>query len=188
MRLKNSFLWLSIICGLLVLSFILFPLLRLVSGPSPERMSEAIHDINVRRAIWLSIYTAGLAALISLLLGTPLAYLLARRQFPGKSLLESIIDLPIVIPHPVVGIAILGVVGKNFWLGRLLHEIGIRMMGSVTGIVTVLVFVSIPSISTRPRTVLRAFLRAWRMSPDPWGLLFRHLFSNHPSSRFPEHF
>jgi len=144
MRLKNSFLWLSIICGLLVLSFILFPLLRLVSGPSPERMSEAIHDINVRRAIWLSIYTAGLAALISLLLGTPLAYLLARRQFPGKSLLESIIDLPIVIPHPVVGIAILGVVGKNFWLGRLLHEIGIRMMGSVTGIVTVLVFVAIP--------------------------------------------
>ena len=144
MRIKNSFLWLSIISGLLVLGFILFPLLRLISAPSPGQLSEALGDITVRKAIWLSIYTAGMAALISLLLGTPLAYLLARKQFPGKSLLESIIDLPIVIPHPVVGIAILSVVGKNFWLGRILSEIGIRIMGSVTGIVTVLVFVGIP--------------------------------------------
>lgn len=144
MKIKNSLLWLSIISGVLVLGFILLPLLRLLLSPSPERLSEALHDINVGKAIWLSIYTAGLAALISLVLGTPLAYLLARKQFPGKSLVESIIDLPIVIPHPVVGIAILSIVGKDFWLGRILHSLGIRILGSVTGIVTVLVFVGIP--------------------------------------------
>ncbi|MDP8213920.1 MAG: ABC transporter permease [Candidatus Euphemobacter frigidus] len=144
MRIKNSFLWLALICGLLVLGFILFPLLRLLTAPDPEQMGEALRDVTVRKAIWLSVHTAGLAALISLLLGTPLAYILARKRFPGKSLVESVIDLPIVIPHPVVGIAILSVVGRNFWLGRILHEIGIRIMGSVTGIVVVLVFVAIP--------------------------------------------
>ena len=58
-------------------------------------------------SIGLSIYTSGMAALISFLIGTPFAYLLARKNFFGKKLVESIIDLPIMIPHPVVGIAIL---------------------------------------------------------------------------------
>jgi molybdate/tungstate transport system permease protein len=57
---------------------------------------------------------------------------------------EGIIDLPIAIPHPVVGIAILSVAGRNHWFGQILGELGIRVMGSVTGIVTVLTFVGIP--------------------------------------------
>jgi molybdate/tungstate transport system permease protein len=98
----------------------------------------------VVRSIWLSIYTAGAAALISFFFGTPLAYLLARTSFRGKRFLESIIDIPIVIPHPVVGIAILSVAGKNHFLGEIMQELGIRIMGSVTGIITVLTFVGLP--------------------------------------------
>ncbi len=82
--------------------------------------------------------------MISFVLGTPLAYLLARRDFKCKRLVEGIIDLPIVIPHPVVGIAILSVVGKNHWIGRGLAELGVRVMGSVTGIIAVLIFVGLP--------------------------------------------
>jgi molybdate/tungstate transport system permease protein len=59
-------------------------------------------------------------------------------------LVEGIIDLPIVIPHPVVGIAILSVAGRNHWIGQFLSELGIRVMGSVTGIVVVLTFVGMP--------------------------------------------
>ncbi len=58
--------------------------------------------------------------------------------------MESIVDLPMMIPHPVIGIAILGLVGKNHWIGRCLHSLGIRIMGSVTGIVIVLIFVGLP--------------------------------------------
>jgi molybdate/tungstate transport system permease protein len=90
------------------------------------------------------MYTAVSAACISFLIGTPLAYLLARFQFRGKHLVESIIDLPIVIPHPVVGIAILSVAGKNHWLGQFFSDVGIRIMGSTTGIITVLTFVGMP--------------------------------------------
>jgi len=141
---RGPFFWISVSCGLVIMAFILLPLIQLITSPSVEMLRESISDENVVRSIWLSIYTAGLAALISFFFGTPLAYLLARSEFRGKRLVEGIIDLPIAIPHPVVGIAILSVAGKNHWFGQMLAEVGVRIMGSVTGIVTVLIFVGIP--------------------------------------------
>jgi molybdate/tungstate transport system permease protein len=141
---REPFFWISISCGIVIMAFIVLPLMQLLTSPSVEMLRESIGDRDVVRSIWLSIYTAGLAALISFVLGTPLAYLLARHDFRGKRLVEGIIDLPIAIPHPVVGIAILSVAGKNHWFGQILAELGVRIMGSVTGIVTVLVFVGIP--------------------------------------------
>ena len=141
---KGPFFWLTVSSAVLVLVLILLPLLQLMTAPEGKMLIETIKDRDVLRSIWLSIYTAGLSAFICFLLGVPLAYLLARTEFFGKHLVESIIDLPIVIPHPVVGIAILGVVGKNHPIGGLLYALGIRMMGSVPGIITVLVFVGLP--------------------------------------------
>jgi molybdate/tungstate transport system permease protein len=141
---REPFFWVSVSCGIVIMAFIILPLIQLLTSPSLEMLRESIGDTDVVRSIWLSIYTAGLAALISFVLGTPLAYLLARSQFRGKRLVEGIIDLPIAIPHPVVGIAILSVAGRNHWFGQILGELGIRIMGSVTGIVTVLTFVGIP--------------------------------------------
>jgi len=57
---------------------------------------------------------------------------------------EAIIDIPIIIPHPVVGIALLSIAGRNYWLGRVFNALGIRIMGSVTGIIMVLTFVGLP--------------------------------------------
>jgi molybdate/tungstate transport system permease protein len=141
---REPFFWVSVSCGIVIMAFIILPLIQLLTSPSLEMLRESIGDTDVVRSIWLSIYTAGLAALISFVLGTPLAYLLARSKFRGKRLVEGIIDLPIAIPHPVVGIAILSLAGRNHWFGQMLGELGIRIMGSVTGIVTVLTFVGIP--------------------------------------------
>jgi len=141
---REPFFWITISCGLVIMAFIILPLIEMMTAPSLAMLKATIKDKDVLRSIWLSIYAAGLASLISFSLGTPLAYLLARSDFRGKRLVEGIIDLPIVIPHPVVGIAILGVAGKNHWIGQLLGELGIRIMGSVTGIVIVLTFVGMP--------------------------------------------
>jgi len=141
---RGPFYWVSVSCGIMVLAFILLPLVELLTAPSCAMLWETAKDRNVIHSIWLSIYTALSAACISFVVGTPLAFVLARSQFRGKHLIESIIDLPIVIPHPVVGIAILGVAGKNHWLGQLMNDLGIRIMGSTTGIVTALTFVGMP--------------------------------------------
>jgi molybdate/tungstate transport system permease protein len=144
MRKKEPFFWFTLACGIFVVAYILLPLIELITSPSISDLWESIKDKNVAASIWLSVYTAGSAALISFLFGTPLAYLLARQNFRGKKFLEAVIDLPIVIPHPVVGIAILGIAGRNHWIGRAISEFGIRVLGSVTGIIAVLTFVGIP--------------------------------------------
>jgi len=141
---REPFFWFSFSCGAVILTFILLPLFEMMTAPSLSMMGKTLKDQDVLRSIWLSVYTAAAAGLISFTLGTPLAYLLARHSFRGKRLVESLIDLPIVIPHPVVGIAILSVSGRNHWLGQIMAELGIRIMGSVTGIITVLTFVGLP--------------------------------------------
>jgi molybdate/tungstate transport system permease protein len=144
MKAKEPFFWIIISCGAVIMAFILLPLIEMMTAPSLAVLIETIKDKDVVRSIWLSVYTAGSAALISFVLGTPLAYLLARTTFMGKRLVEGIVDLPIAIPHPVVGIAILSVAGKNHWLGQIFNELGVRIMGSVTGIIAVLTFVGLP--------------------------------------------
>ncbi len=141
---KGPFFWVTISCGVMIMAFILLPLIQMVLSPSMEKLYTTIKDKDVLKSIWLSIYASGLAAIISFVIGTPFAYFLARKDFWGKNFVESIIDIPIVIPHPVVGIAILSVTGKDYWIGQILHEVGIRIMGSTIGIVTVLVFVGMP--------------------------------------------
>lgn len=141
---RGAFFWLSFASAVAVLGFLALPMINMMAAPEPEALEEAFRDEEVTGSILLSLYTAGSAAVICLLVGTPFAYLLARKSFPGKNLLMSMVDIPIVIPHPVVGIAILGVTGRNHWLGRLLIDLGIRVMGSRNGIVAVMVFVAIP--------------------------------------------
>ncbi|WP_029897606.1 ABC transporter permease [Desulfohalovibrio reitneri] len=128
----------------LVVLFIAGPLAQTVASPEWPVFVETLRDSQVLGSIGLSIGAAGLAAAFSVLLGTPLAFLLARREFRGKRLVESLVDLPIMIPHPVVGIALLTVAGRGQWAGEVLQAVGIRLMGTVTGIVAVLAFVGLP--------------------------------------------
>jgi molybdate/tungstate transport system permease protein len=144
MRRIDVFHLLAVASTLLVVGFILLPLVEMIRQPTAADLKNSLADADVRRAIRLSITTSGGAALIAFVFGTPFAYLLARRDFPGKRFVESVVDLPIMIPHPVIGIAILSLAGREHWIGRMAAELGIRVMGSVTGIVIVLTFVGLP--------------------------------------------
>jgi len=120
------------------------PLIKMTFQPSVEMLIETIRDKDVVNAIARSISLSLVAGLLSFAMGTPLAYLLARKNIIGKRIIEGIIDLPIMIPHPVVGIAILSLAGRNHPIGRFLSDIGIQIMGTKTGIVSVLLFVGLP--------------------------------------------
>ncbi|WP_319542455.1 ABC transporter permease [uncultured Pseudodesulfovibrio sp.] len=130
--------------SVLVLLFIAAPLASTIAAPTWERFVETLVDPAVIQSIWLSMSTSGIAALIALIFGTPLAYILARYDFPGKKMVESIIDLPIMIPHPVVGISLLSLTGRDTWFGAFISDLGVEIMGTTTGIVSVLVFVGLP--------------------------------------------
>lgn len=130
--------------GFFILVFIILPLVTMIGTTSPRSLIETMKDKEVISAIWLSVHTAGLATLIAFIFGVPLAYILARYKFWGKSVIEGMIDIPIVIPHTVAGIALLSVFGQRFLLGRPLSFLGIKFVGAIPGIIVAMLFVSAP--------------------------------------------
>lgn len=140
----GPFIWLCTSFGFVVMAFVLLPLYEMVSQPSVSILLETARDAEVRESILLSVWTATAAAAIVFILGTPLSWLLARTHFVGKRVVESIIDLPIMLPHPVVGIALLSLAGRGHWLGDILAAGGVRLMGTTTGIIAVMAFVGLP--------------------------------------------
>ena len=96
-----------IILGFIAIIFILLPPLKTIFYTPVSTLRETVLDAEVYNSISLTIIAALLATASGLLLGVPLAYLLARRQFWGKRLLEAVIDIPIVIPHSIAAMGIL---------------------------------------------------------------------------------
>ena len=80
---------------------------------------------TLRQALGLSMATTAMTMIIVVALGTPLAYLLARRRFPGAAAIEALVDLPIVLPPAVAGIALLVAFGRNGLVGQWFAEGGI---------------------------------------------------------------
>jgi len=133
-----------IILGFIAIIFILLPPLKTIFYTPVSTLRETVLDAEVYNSISLTIIAALLATASGLLLGVPLAYLLARRQFWGKRLLEAVIDIPIVIPHSAAGVALLFVFGRNYFLGKVFHSLGIDFFQTFYGVVLAMMFVSIP--------------------------------------------
>jgi molybdate/tungstate transport system permease protein len=128
----------------LLLLFIAAPLVGLVGGSGAAAIRGLISDAELRSSLGLTVAAATLATLLGAAGATPLAYALARGRFRGRAALSALVDLPLLIPHPVAGIALLLVLGQNTALGSALGALGLRVVGSVTGIVCAMLFVSVP--------------------------------------------
>jgi molybdate/tungstate transport system permease protein len=128
----------------LFLLFIVAPLFGLVGGGALPGLRSLASDAELRSSLMLTIVTATLATTFGVLGATPVAYALARGRFRGRAMLAAILDLPLLIPHPVAGIALLLVLGRNTPLGSALWSLGLQITGSVTGIVCAMLFVSAP--------------------------------------------
>ena len=128
----------------LFLLFIIAPVVGLVSAGGMRGLASLSSDRELRSALTLTAVTATVATVLGVIGGTPIAYLLARRPFRGRSLLAALLDLPVVIPHPVAGIALLLVLGRGTPVGGALYAAGLRIAGSPTGIVCAMLFVSAP--------------------------------------------
>ncbi len=132
------------LAGGLLLLFVLLPLLSMLLGTQPAKLWQTLSDAEVRSALGLTFYAAALATGLALLTGVPLAYLLARYDFPAKSWVEGLVNLPIVVPHTAAGIALLMVFGRQAPAGRALGSLGLGFTDQTPGIVVGMLFVSLP--------------------------------------------
>ena len=133
------------LAGGLLLAFIALPLLRLYGAQTSDGLMRVAAMAEVRSAILLSVEAALATAACAALVGVPLAYLLARTSFPGKGLVEAIVDLPLAVPHTVVGIALLFVFGRSGMIGAPVAQFtGFQFWGTAGGIVIAMLYVSAP--------------------------------------------
>ncbi len=146
---------LALLSAVLVL-FVVGPLLRLLIQASPGSLGLALGDSELRGSILLTVLCATIAMLLALLLGMPLSYLLARYHFPGRRLVQALVDLPVVIPHPVAGIALLLFLGRSSAIGGTLAQLGLEIVNHVPGIIAGMLFVSAPILVSGAREAFAA--------------------------------
>jgi len=138
---------LSVLVALAASLFLLFlvaPLVGLVGTGGLRGLRLLGSDSELRASLLLTVGAATLATALAIAGATPVAYALARGRFRGRAILAAIIDLPLLIPHPVAGIALLLVLARGTPLGAALWTLGLQVTGSVTGIVCAMLFVSAP--------------------------------------------
>ena len=133
-----------VLASLPMLAFLLVPLLAMVLRINPEELGANLANEEVRQAIGLSLSTTALSTTLGLVLGTPLAYLLARRRFRGHGVLDTLVDLPMVLPPSVAGIALLLAFGRRGVIGQWLDQAGISIAFTTVAVVLAQTFVAAP--------------------------------------------
>ena len=129
--------------ALLVLLLAL-PFLGLLARVTPAALLARLGQPNVRAALRLSLVTSAGATAVVALLGTPAAWLLATREFPGRRPLEVLVDLPMVMPPTVAGFALLLAFGRMGLAGRALSALGVSLPFTTLGVVVAQAFMAVP--------------------------------------------
>jgi len=134
----------SLLSGLIILFFIAFPIINTLTWTDIALVMDALRDAKTMQAIFRSIKTASITTALSALLSIPFAYYIVRHEFKYKKVLESIVDIPMVLPHTVAGITLLTVLSNKSFFGRFLVANGIEVLGTEIAIVAAMTFVSLP--------------------------------------------
>jgi len=132
------------LASLPLVCFLLVPTAGLLLRVSPGDILGSFLEEQSALAMRLSIYTTLATVLLTILFGTPVAYLIARKEFPGKRVLDALIDLPIVLPPSVAGIALLAAFGRRGMPGAYLASLGIEIPFTALAVVMAQIFVASP--------------------------------------------
>jgi molybdate transport system permease protein len=143
-RRRSAFWLVALVATLATLAFLVIPIVAIFTNSSPRQLLAALGEESSRDALWLSLRTTLLALAIIVAIGTPAAYLLAIRDFPGRAVVLTLIELPLVVPPAVAGIALLASFGPRGILGSALGDAGIELVFQTAGVVVALVFVAAP--------------------------------------------
>jgi molybdate transport system permease protein len=142
--------------------FVLLPVVALFVRAPWSHLGSSLTGVGASTAFRLSIVVSLAATAISLLLGVPLAWLLARGSFPGRSVLRAAVVLPVVLPPVVGGVGLLAALGRSGMAGRWLHDVlGIQLTFTMAGAIVAATFVSMPLVVLATEAGLRSLDRRY---------------------------
>lgn len=125
-------------------TFLAVPVVAVFVDAGPGELLGGLGDPAAVDALWLSLRTTAIALAIIVVVGTPAAYLLASRSFRGRSVLVTLVELPLVLPPAVAGIGLLAALGPNSPLGAILADAGLPLVFETAGVVVAITFVASP--------------------------------------------
>ena len=151
MKRYGPFNWILLILSSLVLLFLVAPLLGLFIQTGMKEFFETATDKEVQESIWLTLWISFASTFLFAIAAVPFAWLLARKSFPLKSIVQGIIDLPVVLPHTAAGIALLGFISRDGLLGKAAAAFGFNLVNNPSGIALAMAFVSLPFLINSAR-------------------------------------
>lgn len=125
-------------------AFVLLPLVAMLTRVDWANFGRLVTSASARDALFLSLRTAAISTGLCVVLGTPMAVVLARTRFPGQGIIRSLVLLPLVLPPVVSGIALLDTFGRRGLLGHTLDLLGIEVAFSTAAVVMAQTFVALP--------------------------------------------
>jgi molybdate transport system permease protein len=137
---------------LLAIVYIGLPVLSLFLKADLSSFFASLDDPFVQDALWLSFTTTIISTVIIILVGTPIAYVNARYQYPFKEIIDSVIDMPVVMPPAVAGIALLMAYGRLGIAGQYFNAFGITFAFTTTAVIMAQLFVASPFYIRQART------------------------------------
>jgi molybdate transport system permease protein len=135
---------LHVAAGTLLVGLLGLPIVALVLRVPPGELLERFREPALLQALRLSLFTSVAATLVVILLGLPVAYLLATRTFPGKRVLEALLELPMVLPPTVAGVGLLLAFGRQGLAGGALAAHGLSIPFTTLAVIIAQVFVAAP--------------------------------------------
>ena len=155
--------------------FFVLPLAGLIAHVSPSSLLDALRAPAVRSALGLSLVCSAAAAAISVVAGVPIAWVIARTDFPGRRVVRSLTLLPLVLPPVVGGVALLLAFGRSGFVGKWL---GLHLPFTTWGAILAETFVALPFLILTVEAALRSLDRGYEetaaaLGAGPWRLLFR---------------
>ncbi len=147
----GPFNWIFLVLSSLILLFLIAPLLGLFIQTGAKDLFETAGDKEVQSSIWLTIWISFAATFFFAIAAVPFSWLLARKSFPLKGVVQGLIDLPVVLPHTAAGIALLGFISRDGFLGKAASVIGVNLVNNPAGIALAMAFVSLPFLINSAR-------------------------------------
>lgn len=162
----------------LVFAFLAIPIVALFTQVPLGEVPHLLGEQSVQDALWVTVRTNAIANVLILGLGTPTAFLLATRRFPGRSVLVTLTELPLVLPPAVAGIALLAAFGRGGLFGSELQANGIVLPFTEWAVVLAVTFVAAPfylrqAIAAFEAVDLRLIEAAQTLGASPWRRFVR---------------
>ncbi|MBQ3966662.1 MAG: sulfate ABC transporter permease subunit CysT [Treponema sp.] len=158
---------------------VLIPLASLVvfsARLDPKEFLVVITRDRVLSSFWVSFSTAFVASLVNAVMGTIIAWVLVRYTFPGKRIMDGIIELPFALPTAVAGISLTSLMADTGWVGSIFARFGIKIAYTKTGITVALIFIGIPFVVRAVQPVLEKFDAAYEEAASVLGANRRVIF------------